>query len=53
MPKKKETPEDHPKKQHERFKKAAREHGADENGEKFERAFGKIVPPAKAKDETR
>lgn len=48
MPKKKEPPED-PAKQHDRFKEAAREHGADESGEKFERAFGKIVPPANGK----
>lgn len=46
MPKKKAPPED-PKKQHERFKEAAREHGADESSEKFEEAFGKIVPPQK------
>lgn len=49
MPKKKAPPED-PAKQHERFKEAAREHGADESGKKFEQAFGKMVPPAKAKD---
>jgi hypothetical protein len=49
MPKKKNPPED-PKAQHARFKEAAREHGADESGEKFERAFGKIVPPAKPKE---
>lgn len=46
MPKKKDPPED-PAKQHERFKELAREVGADESGEKFERAFGKIVPPKK------
>ena len=28
-----------------RFEEAAREAGADESGETFERAFGKIVPP--------
>ena len=44
MPKKKDPPED-PKKQHERFKEVAREHGADESGERFEKAFGKAVPP--------
>jgi len=45
---KKKTPEEDPKKQHERFKETARKHDADESGEKFERAFGKIVPSAKA-----
>lgn len=48
MPKKKMPPDD-PREQHKRFKEAAREHGADESGEEFERAFGKIVPPAKSK----
>ncbi len=48
MPKKK-APDEDPKKQHERFKEAARESGADKNPDAFERAFGKIVPPAKAK----
>ena len=33
------------KKQAERFIHAAREHGADETGEIFERAFGKLVTP--------
>ena len=28
-----------------RFEEAAREAGADESGEAFERAFAKIVPP--------
>lgn len=46
MPKKKAPPED-PAKQHERFKETAREHGANESGEKFERTFEKIVPPKK------
>ncbi|GIK50115.1 MAG: hypothetical protein KJZ75_01255 [Hyphomonadaceae bacterium] len=46
MPKKKDPPED-PKQQHERFKEAAREIGADESGKAFERTFGKVVPPAK------
>lgn len=50
MPKKKLPPEE-PKAQHERFKETAREHGADESGKEFERAFGKIVPPKKPKDE--
>jgi hypothetical protein len=31
--------------QRRRFEEAAREIGADETGEAFERAFGKIVPP--------
>lgn len=48
MPKKKDPPED-PAKQHERFKEAAKELGADKNAEAFERAFGNIVPPAKPK----
>jgi hypothetical protein len=34
-----------PETQAERFKRAAREHEADESGETFERAFKKIVPP--------
>ena len=43
MPKKK--PADPNKKpQHERFKEAAREIGADESSAKFEEVFGKIVP---------
>lgn len=46
MPKKK-PPDPNEKPQHERFKEAAREIGADKNPEAFERAFGKIVPPAK------
>jgi hypothetical protein len=52
MPKKK-TPNEDPAKQHERFKETAREHGADESGKEFERAFGKIVPPKKSKDTKR
>lgn len=52
MPAKKSKPED-PKTQHERFKEAAREHGADESGKEFERAFGKIVPPKKPSKEQR
>lgn len=31
--------------QYERFRQFAREHGADESPEAFERAFRKIVPP--------
>ncbi len=48
MPKKKDPPED-PKSQHERFKEAAREIGADESGKAFERVFEKAVRPADAK----
>ncbi len=48
MPKKKDLPED-PAKQHERFKAAAKQIGADTSGKAFEEAFGKIVPPAKPK----
>lgn len=33
------------KEQSERFKEAARELEAEENGEAFERAIGKIMPP--------
>jgi hypothetical protein len=33
------------KAQHDRFKEVAREHGADETGAEFERAFAKVVPP--------
>lgn len=46
MPKKKAA-DPNEKPQHDRFKEAAREHGADESGKKFEQAFGKIVPPRK------
>ena len=46
MPKKK-PPDPNEKPQHERFKKTVREIGADETGADFERAFEKIVPPAK------
>lgn len=48
MPKK-NPPDPNEKPQHERFKEAAREHGADESGKAFERAFKKVVPPAKPK----
>lgn len=44
MAKKKEKPE---KEQARRFKEAAREAGADETDEAFERAFRKIAPPKK------
>lgn len=43
--KKPEEMSDEARAQHKRFKEAAREHGADESGKKFEEAFGKIVPP--------
>lgn len=46
MPKK-SPPDPNEKPQHERFKEAAKEIGADKNPEAFERAFGKIVPPVK------
>lgn len=48
MPKKKPMPKDE-KPQSERFKEVARNIGADESGEKFERAVKKIVPPVKPK----
>jgi hypothetical protein len=48
MPKKK-PPDPNEKPQHDRFKEAAKQTGADETGEAFERAFGKIVPPAQGK----
>lgn len=37
------------KEQSQRFKEAAKELGADESGEMFERAFKRIVPPKKPK----
>lgn len=52
MPKKK-PPDPKEKPQHERFKEAAREHEADETGEKLERAFGKIVPPVRPNKEAK
>jgi len=51
MPKKK-PPDPNEKPQHERFKEAAKKIGATDE-EAFERAFGKIVPPAKSKDNKR
>ena len=36
------------KAQSERFIDTAREHGADDGREKFERAFKKVVPPRKS-----
>jgi hypothetical protein len=39
-----------PSKQSQRFIDAAREHGADDNPEAFERLFAKIVPPKKEGD---
>jgi hypothetical protein len=44
MPKRKE-PELDPKEQFKRFVETAREHGVDESGKEFERAFKKVVPP--------
>lgn len=46
MPKKKPA-DPNEKPQHERFKEAAKEIGADTSGKAFERAFEKIVPPRK------
>lgn len=51
MPKKNPPPPSNEKPQHERFKEVAREIGADENAEAFERTCGRIVPPVKPKDE--
>ena len=42
MPKRKFPPDDPD--QSTRFKKAAKEAGLDETGERFEEAFGKLVP---------
>lgn len=47
MPKKKEPSKDE-KPQSQRFIDAARESGADDSGEEFERAFKKIVPLKKS-----
>jgi hypothetical protein len=44
MPKKKDPPLS-PKEQFKRFVEAAHEHGVDESGKEFERAFQKVVPP--------
>lgn len=49
MPKKSPSPKGE-KPQHDRFKEAAKEVGADETGREFERAFKKIVPPKKPKN---
>ena len=43
MPKRKE-PELPPEKQFKEFVKTAREHGVDESGQEFERAFNKVAP---------
>ena len=48
MPKRKE-PELDPKEQFKRFVETALDHGVDESGKEFERAFKKVVPPKKAK----
>ena len=50
-PKAKPKPQRKPGKvrqQPERFKEAAREHGADESGETFERAFRALIPQKRA-----
>ena len=44
MPKRKE-PELDPKEQFKRFVETAHDHGVDESGKEFERAFKKVVPP--------
>jgi hypothetical protein len=50
MPKRKEEPTSETvAAQKRRFIETARELGADETGEAFERAFAKVVPPKKAK----
>ena len=46
MPKRKE-PELDPKEQFKRFVETAHDHGVDESGKAFERAFKKVVPPKK------
>lgn len=46
---KQKPPTEDEKPQKERFIEAARESGADESGKEFERAFRKIVKPAKTK----
>ena len=51
MPKRKEPPLP-PKEQFKRFVETAREHGVDESGEEFERAFKKISK-AKRSDKTK
>lgn len=48
MPKKKPA-DPNEKPQHERFKEAAKELGADKDAKAFEKAFGTAVPPAKPK----
>lgn len=48
MPKKKPA-DPNEKPQHERFKELARETGANRNAGAFEKAFDKVVPPAKPK----
>ena len=47
MPKRK-APALDPKEQFKRFVETAREHGVDESGKEFERAFKKAVPPKRA-----
>ena len=41
------------KPQAERFIETARQHGADESGEEFERAFRKLVPPKRSPSDQR
>ncbi len=48
MPKKKK-PEDKPDEQFKRFVETAREHGVDETGKEFEKAFKKVVPKKQKK----
>jgi hypothetical protein len=43
--KQKRTPKNQDRRQSEQFRKTARELGADESEEAFDRAFRKIVPP--------
>jgi hypothetical protein len=49
LPRKQKLPPDD-QKQSQRFIETAREIGADETGEAFERAFKKIVPPKRPAD---
>jgi hypothetical protein len=44
---KKKEPELDPKEQLKRFIETAHEHGVDESGNEFERAFKKVAKPAK------
>jgi hypothetical protein len=53
MVKQAKTAKERNAKQLQRFREAAKELGADESGETFERAFKKIVPPKNAKVENK